>query len=781
MVLLRYQNFLEFILLMSRKKKNTVIIEEKAPFFDDLSPQAKQAIGAVILGILGIFFLFSLLGFAGPAGEFTEKSLTYLLGKGAWLAPFVCGFYIFALLRPRIDEKVSSAKVLGISLSFISLLALLELYNEGLGGKVGFILAFPFSWSVGKIVTGVILVGFVFIGIFLTFNTGLKLPRFRQNDDELEFTETEEIEFIDEREEKNSSKNPKSEAGVTETEEAEEKPKKAFQAIKEKVVEKIQATANKNDDEIVVKNFSGHYTPPPLSLLQKDKGKAQAGDVKANSLTIKRTLKEFGINVEMDAVESGPAITRYSLKPAQGVRINKIVSLSQELQLALKASTIRIEAPIPGKSLVGIEVPNAIRSTVGLASVLRYPEYTDSKKPLLVALGKDVTGNVHFSDIAKMPHGLIAGTTGSGKSVTIHNIIISLLFRNSPEQLRFILVDPKMVELTLYNGIPHLLYPVITESKKALKLLSWAVAEMDRRYDILRNFGIQGLESYHQKVYHPAKKAWEKEVAKKEKEQALQAKERELEGEDNEEDWIEEEIEPDLPEPLPYIVVVLDELNDLMQAYPRELEALIVRLAQKSRAVGIHLLLATQRPSVNVITGTIKANVPTRIALNVASQIDSRTIIDQMGAEKLLGQGDMLYISSSNPRPVRIQSAFISGDEIKAVVDYLKAQNIETLSDSIDIDEQKDGNINSFMNSIGNENDVDDDLFDDAKSIVIETGRASTSYLQRRLGIGYNRAAKLMDILEEQGIIGPANGSKPREVLIKKDGTGEDNEFEEEN
>jgi S-DNA-T family DNA segregation ATPase FtsK/SpoIIIE len=364
-----------------------------------------------------------------------------------------------------------------------------------------------------------------------------------------------------------------------------------------------------------------------------------------------------------------------------------------------------------------------------------------------VALGKDVAGGVHFANIARMPHALIAGTTGSGKSVTIHNIIVSLLFRNSPEQLRFILVDPKRVELTLYNGIPHLLTPVITDPKKALRSLSWAVKEMARRYDILQAEGVQGLDLYHQNVYQPAKKAWE------------------------ERGGLEEE-KDSLPEPLPYIVIILDELNDLMQAYPRELEALIVRLAQMSRAVGIHLLLATQRPSVNVITGTIKANIPTRIALNVASQVDSRTIIDQMGAEKLLGQGDMLYLSSDSPRLIRIQSAFISGEEIKNVVSYLKNQDAHML-DTIDLDEQKDGNANSFMASLGGEGDVDaeDDLFDDARAAVMEAGKASTSYLQRKLRIGYSRAARLMDILEEQGVIGPADGSRPREVLVGK-GTG---------
>ena len=415
--------------------------------------------------------------------------------------------------------------------------------------------------------------------------------------------------------------------------------------------------------------------------------------------------------------------------------------LQQELQLALKASTIRIEAPIPGKSLVGIEVPNAVRSTVGLASILKHPEYTDSPRPLLIALGKDVAGGVHFANIARMPHALIAGTTGSGKSVTIHNIIVSLLFRNSPDQLRFILVDPKRVELTLYNGIPHLLTPVITEPKKAIKSLGWAVKEMARRYDILQAEGIQGIDLYHSNVYQPAKKAWEEKGAP-------------------------EEEKENLPEPLPYIVIILDELNDLMQAYPRELEALIVRLAQMSRAVGIHLLLATQRPSVNVITGTIKANVPTRIALNVASQIDSRTIIDQMGAEKLLGQGDMLYLSSDSPRLTRIQSAYISGEEIKKVVAYLKAQDAHML-DTIDLEEKsEDGNANSFMASLtGDDMDAEDDLFDDAKQAVMEAGKASTSYLQRKLRIGYSRAARLMDILEEQGVIGPADGSRPREVL----------------
>ncbi|MEZ4103747.1 MAG: DNA translocase FtsK 4TM domain-containing protein [Candidatus Paceibacterota bacterium] len=738
------------LFIMGRKKKKTAEIEERNSIFDDLSPQAKQAIAAVVMAVLGIFLLFSLLGYAGRVGGYTDVALSKLFGTGAWLAPIACAFYVFVIMKPREDERVSVSKIIGVSLVFISLLAALELYKAGLGGITGLSLTYPLSFLVGEAITGVILFSFVLIGIFLTFNTGLNLPSFKQNKEELSEEEDDlgldglDLPELEEAEEVNDEEE-------IEEEEKENKKKKTS------LVDKVADLKNATKGDITVKHFSGPYVPPSLNILNKDKGRAMAGDVKANSLTIKRTLREFGINVEMDAVESGPAITRYSLKPAQGVRISRIVALQQELQLALKASTIRIEAPIPGKSLVGIEVPNAVRSTVGLASLLKNPEYTDSPRPLLVALGRDVAGGVHFANIARMPHALIAGTTGSGKSVTIHNIIVSLLFRNSPEQLRFILVDPKRVELTLYNGIPHLLTPVITEPKKAIRSLGWAVKEMARRYDILQAEGIQGLDSYHSNVYQPAKKAWE-------------------------ENGSPEDEKDSLPEPLPYIVIILDELNDLMQAYPRELEALIVRLAQMSRAVGIHLMLATQRPSVNVITGTIKANIPTRIALNVASQVDSRTIIDQVGAEKLLGQGDMLYLSSDSPRLTRIQSAYISGEEIKKVVTYLKDQDADTL-DTINFDEQTEGNANSFMSSIGggNDDEAEDELFEDAKYAVMEAGKASTSYLQRKLRIGYSRAARLMDILEEQGVIGPADGSKAREVLVGKNDTDDEDDSDEQN
>lgn len=724
---------------MARKKRKTRA--EKTPMFDDLSPHAKQAIWAVVMGVFAVFFLFSLLDYAGPVGEFTDQALRAMFGAGAWLAPFACAVYIYVLLNPsEEDDRVSRSKIVGTLLLFVSLLGALELTGEGLGGWTGWVLEAPLTYLLDTTVSGILIFGLILISIFLLFNTGLRMPFRNRQKGQVDDTDIEDLDIPEDDIEEEEEASENDEGGES-------------SSITSAISQKVAKLGKMKNNEIVIKNFSGTYIAPSLSLLSKEKGKAQIGDVKANANTIKRTLREFGISVEMDAVESGPTITRYSLKPAQGVKISRIVGLQQELQLALKANTIRIEAPIPGKSLVGIEVPNQTRATVGLASLLSTPEYTDSPHPLMVALGKDVTGDVHFSNIARMPHGLIAGTTGAGKSVAIHNIIISLLYRNSPDQLRFILVDPKRVELTLYNNIPHLLTPVITQAKKTIQALSWAVKEMERRYDILQSEGKQNIASYHETVYKPAKEAWEEAGSLEEERMSL-------------------------PEALPYIVIILDELNDIMQAYPRELEACIVRLAQMSRAVGIHLILATQRPSVNVITGTIKANVPTRIALMVASQVDSRTIIDSVGAEKLLGRGDMLYQSSDSPKPVRLQSAYVSEEEIKEVVNYLKEQDAHEL-DTINFDEQSNSSNDSVFNAmIGGGDDADDELYQDAKVAVIEHGKASTSYIQRKLRVGYSRAARLMDLLEENGVIGPQDGSKPREILTG--GANEDSSSEEE-
>ena len=484
---------------------------------------------------------------------------------------------------------------------------------------------------------------------------------------------------------------------------------------------------------------------PPLSLLEDDKGRVVSGDIKANANIIKRTLQNFGIDVEMDEVSIGPSITRYALKPAEGIKISRILGLQNDLSLALAAHPLRIEAPIPGKSLVGIEIPNSVKSTVGLSALIGSEEFQKSDKPLLITLGKGISGKSHFVNIAKMPHVLVAGATGSGKSVTIHAMITSLLYRNSPENLKFIMIDPKRVELTLYNKIPHLLTPVITDAKKTILALKWATKEMDRRYDILEFNAAKDIDSYHKNILAPELRKVE-ELKKK---------------------GAYDPSKHVVPETMPFIVIVIDELADIMMAYPRELEAGIVRLAQMSRAVGIHLIISTQRPSVNVITGIIKANIPSRIALQVVSQIDSRTILDTPGAEKLLGAGDMLFMGGEMSKPIRIQSAFVSEKEVKDVVKYLVDEyKNELIGGEIDLVEVAKGGESDgvgVFNSL--EDDGGDELYEQAKEEVLRAGKASTSYIQRKLRVGYSRAARLIDLLEQKGVIGPGDGAKAREVI----------------
>lgn len=715
---------------MAQRRKNAQKHVPSRPFFDDISPHTKQAIGAIFFVVLAVFFLFSSLGYAGIAGTATHNALAYLFGYGFVLAPIICLLVVYIFLKPREDNHISIAKLIGVTLFFLGSLGLLGL-SAGEGGLLGMLVSHPLNTLFGGIVTGIALVALLIVGIFLTFDMSFMHMFARKEvseEDEDESTLPEPVVSMP--------------AGSGEEEDGTEEETSKKQSRGKSISDKILGKA-----DFVVSSFRGTYASPPLSLLNKDKGTPDVGDVKANSITIKRTLKKFNIDVEMDAVTIGSSITRYAIKPAEGVKLEKIVGLQTNLEYALAASPIRIEAPIPGKSLVGIEVPNKVKQTIGLASLFSSPEYTDSPKPLLVALGKGITGEAQFADVARMPHGLIAGTTGSGKSVAIHNLIVSLLFRNSPDQLRFIMVDPKRVELTLYNGIPHLLTPVITDAKVVLRALKWAIKEMERRLDILSEAKVQNINTYHEKIYHPAKHVFEKNGSP-------------------------EDERDELPEPLPYIVVIIDELADLMSTYPKELEACIVRLAQMSRAVGIHLILSTQRPSVNVITGTIKANIPTRIALNVASQIDSRTILDQAGAEKLLGKGDMLFLSNESPKPVRLQNAFVTNDEVMKVVSYLKEQESLQSLDTIDLNpagDKADGSV--FSSTLDDEDE--DDLYEDARQAVVEAGKASTSYLQRKLRVGYSRAARLIDILEERGVIGPGEGSKPRQVLEgRADGDG---------
>lgn len=720
---------------MARRK-----IPERKPYFDDLSNQTKQAIGAVGFLILAVFFSLALLGYAGIAGEWAYTALDFMFGGGAYIAPLICVFYIYALLNPKDDENVSTSKIIGIALMFLMLLTGLSLYERDLGGMMGLMFEYPITYLVGPIAGGFVAGALFVIGIFLTFDTGLHLSTlFKKKElveDEIDEEITPDITKLGD---------PVPEAAEDHDDDEDEEEQKP----EEKTIFKMPSLGGSKDPFTQIA-YSGPYTAPPLSLLARGKGKARPGDAKANANIIKQTLKNFGVEVEMDQVEIGPTVSRYALKPAQGVKLSRIVNLQRELELNLGGLTIRIEAPIPGKSLVGIEVPNIEKATIGLASLLSSPDYTDSPHPLLVALGKDITGKAHFANIARMPHGLIAGTTGSGKSVMIHNLIVSLLYRNSPEQLRLVMVDPKRVELTLYNGIPHLMTSVITDAKKALMALKWAVGEMERRLEKLQEHNSQNIAIYHKKVYHPAKEKF-----------------------DADKDATEEDRQA-LPESMPYIVVIMDELADLMHAYPRELEASIVRLAQMSRATGIHLVLATQRPSVNVITGTIKANIPTRIAFKVASQIDSRTILDQAGAEKLLGQGDMLFSSEEYSKPIRLQSAYVSGDEVDKVVEHLKGQGDLQVLDSIDLEAKQEGAGDAFWDTISGGGDDEDELYEDAKRAVLEAGKASTSYLQRKLRIGYSRAARLIDILEERGVISGQDGSKSREIIAGGDSGNDD-------
>ncbi|MBD3282378.1 MAG: DUF87 domain-containing protein, partial [Candidatus Portnoybacteria bacterium] len=503
------------------------------------------------------------------------------------------------------------------------------------------------------------------------------------------------------------------------------KPSFDVKDVNEEEVEE-ESPSKKEKESLIPTSITNvkDYKFPPLDLLQGDKGKPSSGDIKANLNIIQKTLENFNIPVEMGEVNVGPTVTQYTLRPASGIKLSKITALHRDLSLALAAHPIRIEAPIPGRSLVGIEIPNSTATMVRLKDLLKNFDYKKNGGALNIALGRDVAGNPSWTNLAKMPHMLIAGSTGSGKSITIHSIITSLLYQKSPWELKFILIDPKRVELPLYNGIPHLLTPVIVDLSKVINAFKWAIKEMEERYQILSEAGAKDIASYNEQVAKNNPK-----------------------------------------EMLPYIVIIVDELADIMAAFGKEVEGAIVRLAQMARATGIHLVLSTQRPSVEVITGLIKANITARIALQVASQVDSRTILDMSGAERLLGSGDMLFLAGDVGKPKRIQGVFVSENEVKDIVKFLRKQGGD-----VEYEEEITAAPEERRGVEKGEVALDDPLYDDAKDLVIKTGKASASYLQRRFRIGYARAASLLDMLEQQGIVGPSEGSKPREVLVGKEG-----------
>lgn len=474
-----------------------------------------------------------------------------------------------------------------------------------------------------------------------------------------------------------------------------------------------------------------NYEFPPLNLLSEGESKGFKGGKRALADTaskLQKTLYSFGVSAKVENVSVGPAITRYELKPAEGVRVSKIANLADDIALNLAAKTIRIEAPIPGKQAVGIEVPNEESEIVHIRDILETDQFKNHKSKLAFALGKDVSGDAIVTDIAKMPHVLIAGATGSGKSVCINTLIASIIYKAKPSEAKLVMIDPKIVELSVYNGIPHLLIPVVTDPKKAAGALAWAVQEMENRYTMFASKGVRDLKGYNEVI----------------------------EKEDN-------------FGKLPHIVIIVDELADLMMVAKGDVEDAICRLAQKARAAGMHLVIATQRPSVDVVTGLIKANVPSRIAFAVSSQVDSRTILDQVGAEKLLGKGDMLFFPTGAPKPVRIQGAFISDKEVEKLVNFVKANGETTYRDDITEYIEKANTTDKEIDEGALDDDETDPLLNDAIETVIETGQASTSFIQRRFKVGYARAGRIIDQMEERGIISGYQGSKPREVLMTKE------------
>ena len=680
---------------------------------DDLSPETKKSLLALAFFVGATITVLAYLGQAGTLGRYLYGGLSLMLGRGYFLATaaFVLGGLSFLL---SLRERLYVSTLFGSSLFLIVSLGVVELIWGGrAGGYIGFGVSYPLAAIFDFWASIIILIAVDLASVLVIFNIPLFAIRDKDDmDEDEEIAEKEETVVVN----------------IADT------LKQIAETSKQTVLPKPgaalapgAATRPEDDFPIMKRPPKYAYKRPPLELLNNDKGTPSSGDIKANANIIQRTLENFGIDVEMSEVSVGPTITQYTLKPAEGVKLSRILSLQNDLALALAAHPIRVEAPIPGKSLVGIEVPNRSIALVGLRSLLQERQYQESGAPLLFTLGRDVTGSAITADLARMPHLLIAGSTGSGKSVCMHGIITSYLYRNPPEVLRFIMVDPKRVELSTYNGIPHLLTPVITDPKKTIQALRWGVREMERRYELLAAAGARDLMSYNVKIGA---------------------------GKESEE------------EPLPYLVVIIDELADLMVSFPREVEGSVVRLAQMARAVGIHLILTTQRPSVEVITGLIKANITSRIAFQTGSQIDSRTILDMAGAEKLLGNGDMLFLAGDTAKPRRIQGAFVSEGEVRRVVEFLRREEEAPIYDEAITEPKHDLGKQGLFG--GDALDEDDPLYDAAMRVVIESGKASASLLQRRLKVGYARAARLLDILEENGIIGPGSGAKPREILVER-------------
>ncbi len=700
----------------NKKEKNNKK-EDLNGFSVQLKSETKKTIVGIICFGLAILFVLSFFRLAGPFGYFLYDTLYYLFGWVYFFLPIIlvgAGIIFISSFR----RHLYLSTIIGLLLITIGLLGISDLIkplSAGLFGEGIGVLEQVFGFWGGIVFCLVVLV----VGLVVAFEWSIKLKR-------------EELKIADKISKGmmpvEPVKNVTIKTGESEEKKNESKTKLA-NVIKEELDKAEKRKAEKNNN-FKKETFISKWNFPSLDLLERESGQPTSGDIKANVNIIKRTLANFGIPVEMGEVYVGPTVTRYTLKPAEGVKLARIVALQNDLSLALAAHPIRIEAPIPGQSLVGIEVPNKQKLIVRLRNFVESDRFLDSDL-LVFPLGRDVAGEAVFVDLAKMPHLLVAGSTGSGKSITIHSLICSLLYKNTPETLRFLLIDPKRVELSVYNRLPHLISDVITNPKKTILALRWAVNEMDERYNQLLASDVRDINGYNQKMMKQNKPL------------------------------------------MPYLVIIIDELADLMVAYGREIEAAIVRLAQMARATGIHLVVSTQRPSVEVVTGLIKANITSRIALQVASQVDSRTILDMAGAERLLGRGDMLYLAGDTFKPKRIQGIFISESEVQKIVKYIIENNNnyeETIEESMDFEKELEKQMQeiSLNESVGSDFEMDE-LYPEAYKLVVSSGKASASFLQRRLRVGYARAARLLDLLEERGVIGPGEGAKPREVLIKSD------------
>ena len=702
-------------------------------------------VGAVFLVALSLLLVIAWFNVGGPVLEWINNSARQLIGYSMYALPVLLVYIAVEIFRAE-ENRLPWMMRFSVLIEIIWLSGLFGLLKSTshpeAGGLIGDLANSAMLNLVDGAVAALIYMLLIFItGLVITqtsvFTVISQIWQWIRRDT----SEDEENQAIMRKAAKADS--PKStdiklNAGVPTVDPTETKKSAKKSSPLSNLRNSVQSDKVAEEQAALVAAHDPNWQAPSLDLLEKKQSPADAGDIRQNAQIIHDTLAEFNIDVEMEDANIGPKVTQYTLRPPSGVKLTRITALETNIALNLAAQSLRIEAPIPGQKAVGIEVPNRKAADVRLFGVLDSKQWRKSREPLSFAIGQDISGQAVVGELNKMPHLLIAGQTGSGKSVMINTLLTSLLYRNSPSDMKVILVDPKQVEMAPYEDIPHLLTPVITEPEKTISALKWAVNEMERRYKLLAAERIRDIKSYNQKIASRSAK-----IAVADEDGNMQ------QHEDG---------------AMPYIVIVIDELADLMMVAARDVEALIVRLAQKARAVGIHLVLATQRPSVDVITGLIKANIPARIGFTVASQVDSRTILDQAGAEKLLGQGDMLLYTPSMSKPKRIQGAWVTDDEVNKINDHLRMQSAPQYNDEVVAQPvQLNGKGGVVMDFAG---EGGDDMFKDAVRVVIESRKASTSLLQRRLRIGYARAARIIEEMEDQGLIGAADGSRPRDVLI---------------